>query len=184
MTSGDLVEWEELYQELVPINKAIKNEFFVTWAVCHGNFFMSSAYLNPPAAFRGLVGSFETIYETDLKLRFYDFYEELFWSLNFNKAYEALAKANPNMPNSFRCFSAEMIFAMAWNRYEKDLTIDSALEQRAKQLFREKPLDFPQREITEHGILDLYKKNLNAYTQRLFEHDYVPPSSCWTYIPN
>lgn len=172
LTSGDLVEWEELYQELFPINKAIKNELFVTWAVCHGNFFMSSAYLNRPAAFRGMVGSFETIYETDLQLRFYEFYEELFRSLDLNKAYEALAKANPDMPNSFRCYSAEMIFAMTWERYEKDLTTDTALEQRAKQLYRTNSLEFAKHGITESGIVDIYKKNLNAYTQRIFEHDY------------
>ena len=65
-----------------------------------------------------------------------------------------------------------MIFAMTWERYEKDLTTDTALEQRAKQLYRTNSLEFAKHGITESGIVDIYKKNLNAYTQRIFEHDY------------
>lgn len=172
LTSQELVKWEELYQQLSPINKTMKNELFVTWAVCHGNFFMSSSFLNRPAAFRGMVGSFETIYVKDLTLRFYDFYEELFRSFDLNMAYEALARANPFMPNSFRCYSAELIFALTWEHFDKELSTDSELEQRARQLYRENSVKLSCYGFTEISFTDYYKKNKNEYIQKIFEKDY------------
>lgn len=172
LTSRELVKWEELYQQLYPINKAMKNELFVTWAVCYGNCFMSSSFLNRPAAFRGMVGSFETIYVNDLALRFYEFYEELFQSFDLNKAYEALAKANPAKPNSFRCYSAELIFALTWESYDKELSTENELERRARDLYEQNMIEFSRYGFTENSFVNYYKKNKDAYTQKVFEQDY------------
>lgn len=172
LTSRELVKWEELYQQLYPINKAVKNELFVTWAVCHGNCFMSSSFLNRPAAFRGMVGSFETIYNNDLTLRFNEFYEELFRSFDLNKAYEALAQANTGMPNSFRCYSAELIFALTWQRYSKELSTETELERRARELYGNNTEELSRYGFTEDSFVDHYKKNKDAYIQKVFEQDY------------
>lgn len=172
LTSRELVKWEELYQQLYPINKAVKNELFVTWAVCHGNCFMSSSFLNRPAAFRGMVGSFETIYNNDLTLRFNEFYEELFRSFDLNKAYEALAQANTGMPNSFRCYSAELIFALTWQRYGKELSTETELERRARELYGNNTEELSRYGFTEDSFVDHYKKNKDAYIQKVFEQDY------------
>lgn len=172
LTSNELVEWEELYQQLCPINKVMKNELFVTWAVCYGNFFMSSSFLNRPAAFRGMVGSFETIYVRDLTLRFYDFYDELFRSFDLNKSYEALVKANPDMPNSFKFYSAELIFALTWKRYGKELMTDAELERRARQLYKKDTAELSHYGFTEDLFVNHYKGNRATYTQRVFEQDY------------
>lgn len=172
LTSREPVKWEELYQQLYPINKTMKNELFVTWAVCHGNFFMSSSFLNRPAAFRGMVGSFETIYVSDLTLRFYEFYEELFHSFDLNKAYEALAKANPDKPNSFRCYSAELIFALTWEQYSKELSTEAELERRARELYGNNTDELSRYGFTEDSFIDHYKNNKDVYTQRVFEQDY------------
>lgn len=172
LTSNELVEWEELYQQLCPLNKVMKNELFVTWAVCYGNFFMSSSFLNRPAAFRGMVGSFETINVRDLTLRFYDFYDELFRSFDLNKSYEALAKANPDMPNSFKFYSAELIFALTWKHYGKELMTDAELERRARQLYKKDTAELSHYGFTEDLFVNHYKENRETYTQRVFEQDY------------
>ncbi len=172
LTSREPVKWEELYQQLYPINKTMKNELFVTWAVCHGNFFMSTSFLNRPAAFRGMVGSFETIYNNDLALRFNEFYEKLFRSFDLNKAYEALVNTNSGMPNSFRCYSAELLFALAWERYGKELSTETELERRARELYGNNTEELSRYGFTEDGFVDHYKKNKNAYIQKVFERDY------------
>lgn len=131
LTSKELVTWEELYQNLAPINLAIRNELFVTMAVCFGNFWLSSAVLNRPAAFRGMVGSFHKLYEDDLIIRFDAFYRELFSSFDLNKAYDALKRANPSLPDHYGCYSAEEIFALAFTGYEKSYCSPESLKARA-----------------------------------------------------
>lgn len=131
LTSGELVTWEELYQNLVDINIAIKNELFITMAVCFGNFWLSSAFLNRPAAFRGIVGSFYELMESDLVIRYEAFYQELFNSFDFNRAYDALKNSNPGLPNDYRCYSAEEIFALAFGDYEINYCSQKALRKRA-----------------------------------------------------
>ena len=131
LTSGELVTWEELYQNLVDINIAIKNELFITMAVCFGNFWLSSAFLNQPAAFRGIVGSFDELKVSDLVIRYNAFYQELFNSFDFNRAYTALKNSNPGLPNDYRCYSAEEIFALAFRDYEINYCSQKALRKRA-----------------------------------------------------
>lgn len=131
LTSGELVTWEELYQNLVDINIAIKNELFITMAVCFGNFWLSSAFLNRPAAFRGIVGSFDELKVSDLVIRYEAFYQELFSSFDFNRAYNALKNSNPGLPNDYRCYSAEEIFALTFRDYEMNHCSQEALRKRA-----------------------------------------------------
>lgn len=131
LTSCELVTWEELYQNLVPINIAIKNELFITMAVCFGNFWLSSAFLNRPTAFRGIVGSFYELKVSDLVIRYEAFYQELFYSFDFNRAYDALKSSNPGLPNDYRCYSAEEIFALTFRDYEINYCSQKALWKRA-----------------------------------------------------
>lgn len=70
LRSRELIKWEELYDNLVKINIAIKNELLITMAVCHGNYLMRTAQINRPTAFRGMIGSFEAIQVSDLTIRY------------------------------------------------------------------------------------------------------------------
>lgn len=154
LTSKELVTWEELYQNLVLINIAIRNELFVTMAVCFGNFWLSSAILNRPAAFRGMVGSFHELYENDLIIRYETFYRELFSSFDFNKAYDALKQANTSLPNHYGCYSGEEIFALAFTGYEKSHCSPEALKARA------------------HAAMEA-NGNMSRRERRQFERDFI-----------
>lgn len=134
LTSGELLSWEELYRNLVPINIAIKNELFITMAVCYGTFFLLSTRFDRPTAFRGIVGSFDEIGENDLVIRYEAFYQELFNSFDLNKSYERLVASNPDIPNSYTCLSAEYVFARTYIEYEKNECTDFALKKRAEEL--------------------------------------------------
>ena len=155
LTSKELITWEELYQSLAPINKILQNELFITMAVCHGSFFLMSSYINRQTAFQGIVGSFDEITESDLVIRYDAFYSELFSSFDLNRAYERLAASNPNMPNTYRCFSAEYVFARCYLEYIKNECSEAALEKRAKET------------IVEQKML------LNRHDRRKFIHDFI-----------
>ena len=124
-------------------------------AVCFGNFWLSSAVLNRPAAFRGIVGSFHELEEGDLIIRFEAFYRELFSSFDFNKAYVALETANPSLPDHYGCYSAEEIFALAFRDYEKNHCSKKALQERA------------------HSVMEASGRNMNRQERRQFERDFI-----------
>lgn len=46
LTSKELITWEELYQNLAPVNQLLRNELFITMAVCHGSFFLMSSCID------------------------------------------------------------------------------------------------------------------------------------------
>lgn len=146
LTSRELVTWEELYQNLVPINRILKNELFITMAVCYGTFFLLSSYLNRATAFRGIVGSFYEIKESDLIIRYEAFYQELFSSFDLNEAYCKLKDANPGIPNTYGCFSCEYVFARSFIEYEAKKCTDTALIDRAKKVIMEDGMKFNRSE--------------------------------------
>lgn len=134
LNSGELVTWKHLYYNITPINEILNNKLFITLAVCHGNFFMSKCRIDQHAPFRGIIGSFDSIYESDLVIRYYEFYEELFNSLDINKAFEKMKKANPNRENSFFNFSADYIFAHVFLDYLKEDCTTEAFKKRAEEI--------------------------------------------------
>lgn len=170
LKSGELVTWEELYHSVAPINKAIKNELFITMAVCHGNFVMTSSFLNRATAFRGIIGSFEEISESDLEIRFESFYQELFTSFDFNKAFDSLKKSNPNIPNTFLCYSCEYIFARTFLDYKKYNCTQEKLKERAEKFVAE---NFPElnRRERRKKVRSIINKEKREFL-RIFKQDY------------
>ena len=167
LSSNDLITWEELYQNLVPINIVIKNELFITMAVCFGNFWLSSAFLNRPAAFRGIIGSFQEIYEWDLIIRFEAFYQELFNSFDLNLAYESLKESNPDLPNKYGIYSAEQVFALTYMDYEKIECSHEALSKRAINSLPYKMSRTEKRKFIRNFIKK-EKQNRNLYFQEFY----------------
>lgn len=167
LSSNELITWEELYKNLVPINIAIKNELFITMAVCYGNFWLSSVFLNRPTAFRGIVGSFHQIYEWDLIIRFEAFYQELFKSFDLNLAYESLKKSNPNeLPDKYGIYSAEQVFALMYLDCEKNEYSKEAISKRVtSQLYK------MNRNERRKFIRDFIKKEKQNFSLH-FQEDY------------
>lgn len=170
LTSKELITWEELYQNLVPINQILRNELFITMAVCHGSFFLKSSYINRQTAFQGIVGSFDEIFESDLVIRYEAFYSELFNSFDLNKAYEQLAASNPDMPNTYRCFSSEYVFARCYLEYIKNECSEAALKNRAEKTIIEQKMQLNRHDRRKfvHDFIKVEQKNRDRY----FKQDY------------
>lgn len=170
LNSKELVTWEELYQNLLPINRILKNELFITMAVCHGSFFLLSSYINRATAFRGIVGSFYEITESDLIIRYEAFYQELFSSFDLNTAYSRLKDANPRIPNTYGCFSCEYVFARSYIEYEAKECTESALTERAKKIIASNGMNFNRSERREF-IREFIKKERKNHIS-FFNRDY------------
>lgn len=183
LASRELVTWKELYADLVRINIAIKNELFITMAVCHGNYLLSTARINRPTAFRGMIGSFEEIYECDLVIRYEEFYTELFESLDINKAYDRLLRANPTLPNSYKCYGAEYVFARVFLDYASTYCTEEALNERAR-LIAERGNHVQDETIIKNIIKDRSKRCFHESYKRFFMIDKYPDLADTVEFPN
>lgn len=156
LKSGESVDWEELYHELVEINILTKNNLFITMAVCHGAYFKIAMHIDRPVPFYGLIGSFEEIYLCDFPIRYNDFYEEFLSSLNLNVAYKKLIEANPSMSTEYRFISAEETFQRVYKDYINNNCTEEALKERALQNM---PLSkYPSRREKRGAIREFKKK--------------------------
>lgn len=117
LASGELVSWEEMKNVLTEINIASRMNLFVTLAVCHGAYLLTQYHLNERAFCYGILGSFDALKVSDLKIRFNEFYEELFTSFDVVKAYQRLLNANPGVNDDYECISALEMFYKVYRNY-------------------------------------------------------------------
>ena len=117
LASGELVLWEEIGAILTEINIASKMNLFISLAVCHGAYLLTQYHLDQRAFCFGVLGSFDPLPVDDLKIRFYEFYEELFSTFDIVKAYQRLLNANPNIKIDYECISAVEIFYKNYRNY-------------------------------------------------------------------
>lgn len=165
LKSGELVNWNELYDALLEINIRIKNNLFLTLAVCHGAYLMKVATPTiKPAPFYAFIGSFDEIQEYDLILRYNEFYTEFFESLNINKALEKLHLANPDIPSTFRYIDVEQIFI---NLYKKHVGLSSKekKERANKALSNYSWLSLKEKNICEEKFI----RSIDIETKKFYK---------------
>lgn len=176
LTSNELVTWEELSDKLRPINYFLKNGLFITMGVCHGCYFMSTDVISKPSLFQGIVASFDTLYNGDIYIQFYAFYEELFTSFDLNKAFSKLIDANPVITDpknkvNYACYSSEFIFAMVYTDYDEKQCTEEALEQRALSEIEAGKLPYVSRQDKRRKIREFVKEGLKT-KNKYFEQTY------------
>lgn len=153
--------------------------------VCHGCYFMSKDVVDKPSLFQGIVASFDILYNRDIYVQFYSFYEELFTSFDLNIAYEKLIEANPAAkdPNNrfnYACYSAEYIFAMVQTDYDETQCTEKAFKQRAIDELAASKITFLSRQDKRAKIREFVKRGLQtkdkyfaeAYTRYFMLNDY------------
>lgn len=169
LASDELVSWSEIYTYLININSNIGNNLFITLAVCHGAYLMQLIKLDKPAPFWGFIGSFDTITQSDLMLRYYEFYKEFLDSLNLNTAFEKLQKANPAIPSTYRFISSEITFKNVYDNHLREHTSEKGIADRKKRVQKEENLVFTNRKDRrkfEKDFATKIKKSKNKYYQR------------------
>lgn len=167
LSSGELVTWGELSHKIRAINHQLKNGLFITMGVCHGCYFISKDVVDQPSLFQGIVASFDSLYEGDIYIQFYSFYEELFTSFDLNKAYKKLIEANPKAKNpgngvNYACYSSEYIFAMVQTDYHEKQCTEAAFKKRALDEIASGKLTFVNRQDKRAKIRKFVKLGLRT----------------------
>lgn len=142
LESKELVKWSELITHLRKINIAVRNNLFVTLAVCHGAFLMSEILPFLPSPFLGIIGSFEQIQVLDLMLRYNEFYSELLSGFDIQNAFKKLQCANSQIPSSYRYINSENTFIETQKKYFNENFTNEKLEERFKTSIIENKIKF------------------------------------------
>ena len=103
----------------------------------HGVNLLFDAQLSKPMPFVGAVGSFDELDNNDIYLRFYDFYDIFFDTLDIAIAYSALQKANPDMLSKYRYIPADELFYKAYHDYLIRECTPEAIRARVKKTMKE-----------------------------------------------
>lgn len=176
LANGELIDIETIGCQLRAINIATRFNLFVTLAVCKGMSLLLNMHPEQPMPFIGAIGSFNEITESDLLLRYTEFYTEFFDSFDIAKAFIALMNANPNMKSDYRYIPADELFIRNYQRYIDEQCTSEAIRNRAKEseAILPKPLknraerrrfykDFQKQE--KHNRYRYYKEALGKFFQ-------------------
>lgn len=135
LKNNNYISYLDLTELLRKINIACQNNLFITLAVCHGAWIMQNVLLSKPCPFVGIIGSFETILNKDLYLRYTEFYSEFLLSFDFEKSFRILKNVNNDIPSSYRVLNTKDLFIESYTDYINKDTSDEGIKQRLKTIY-------------------------------------------------
>lgn len=145
LNSGELIKWTELYQDLIEINSIIGNNLFMTLAVCHGAYIMELIKINKPSPFWGFIGSFETIEESDIMIRYNEFYHEFLKNFDLDVATKRLHESNPDIPSSYSFINSELTFKSITRQYFEKKFIETEIKLRFEDGLKQNNIEIKDR---------------------------------------
>lgn len=163
--NGDFISFIDVCEDFRRINKKIGCNLFVSLAVCHGLFLITGMVPLQEMPFCGIIGSQETISESDLEIRFYEFYKCFLDYGNIDFAMQELENANPGLPSSYKYVKPDEIFFNAWEKYIENVKKEEWRKENAKIVAKQENLTRPQRRKFERD----FEKKSTQYAARLFK---------------
>jgi len=134
LNSGELLSWEELYQYFVLINRPLQNQLFVSLATCFGAFIINAVEPTKKSPFYAFVGPTHEVSNSAVEVGFYEYFDVLLRTNDFNEAIEALNSANPDLPVPFICKLSEEVFDQVCNLFLKRYENKDFRRKRVQQL--------------------------------------------------
>lgn len=176
LSSGELVTIGEFGDLLRRCNIATGCRLFITLAVCHGLMSLFSIYATSPMPFCGVLGSLDILYESDIQIRFKEFYEELFSSFDLNEATRKLKAANGSLQAEYESHMAGELFIKSYYGYLEKKCSPEAVEKRAKSCFKSKSREEQHRFITQFKVRERRTRDPEYRTirDRFFMTDRFP----------
>lgn len=148
MANGAVVTWNELKNELIPLNEAMGLNLMLVLAACHGATFISAMSTIERAPVWGIIGPTS--------------------SVGAGEGTPAAIKAlNENGGIKYYRTSAERFFYEVWCRYQKEDCTNSKLEERARSMRKMAKSD-PR--ITKVPSIGHLKRKLKSSESALFEN--------------
>jgi hypothetical protein len=161
--NGAGVTWNEIKNELIPLNVAMGLNLMLVLAACHGGTFIRAMNTIERAPVWGVIGPISTVGAADIQSAFGAFYAAMFRGKSTTVAIKAL---NENGGVKYYRTSAERFFYEVWCRYQKEECSNSKLEKRARSIRKKAKVD---RRITKVPSIGNLKRKLKSSESELFE---------------
>jgi hypothetical protein len=133
--TGAGIDWPELTEELIPLNRLTGLNLVVILAACEG--FYGVQMLQPDrraAAFRGLIGPNRTVTEDEVQDGCLAFYRTIFDTRDGNAAFKAINDAVDPNAETFWLISAEDVFKIVNRSHFEEHCTPEALARRRDRL--------------------------------------------------
>ncbi|WP_448564470.1 hypothetical protein [Thalassotalea ganghwensis] len=109
LSSGDLIKWDLLSQQVRQLNLATNSNLLIVLAACHGGYFAQCIDIFDRAPFWGLIGVINTIDASHLLNSLTNFYQALFESAELVELFNALNYSSKY--ENLQLYTAEWIFS-------------------------------------------------------------------------
>lgn len=173
LSSGELVDWGILIDELRRINIIRRNYLIVMLAMCHGGWVISRINPFERAPFRAIISCMGPVEEKKLQNSFSAFYSEHFFTLDHDRSIARMNAELSQGDSKFDFFKSEYFF----DNFRPDLdplNFKESLDHNARHLYNNhekfRRLPFEQfRSKYEHvnlGEYEALKKNRDYFTMK------------------
>lgn len=140
--NGDVIEWPDVMKRISDVNYACNCNLFVSFAVCYGQYLAQFIKVSNRMPFCISLGSFDELYEDDIEVCFFAFYEELLTNFDIDKAYQTLINAHSDKQPNYSLIKADVLFANVYKNYLEKKCTSTALKMRAEEALRANPEKF------------------------------------------
>lgn len=149
VASGELVEWDELREVLIEINRACKLNLVIVLAACNGAHLINVSLKMDRAPFWAIIGPENEVKAGDVEKDFGAFYSTFFESLDGDAAVDALNSGVERKERKYHFLSAPGLFSKAYTKYYKSHCIGKGRQKRIEDLTTQ-AMNHP--EIKKHGV--------------------------------
>lgn len=124
LSSGELIGWEWINDELRRINVLMENSLIIMLAMCYGGWIVSRIDIWKRAPFRLVISSMGTVGDRNLQMAFSAFYDRYFFTFNHRSAMVAMNEHLDSEEKRFHFLIAEHFFDQFIDRFHPDFELD------------------------------------------------------------
>lgn len=135
--SGELIEWDEIRETLIEINRATQLNLMIIVAACNGAHLIKASIKLDAAPFWAIIGPKVEVTAGHIQDGFGRFYESFFSDFDGDKAIKILNDGVTNLDRYFHFLSAEGLFSRAYRTYYKSHCVGKDKQKRLEKLVTE-----------------------------------------------
>ncbi|GAA0231210.1 hypothetical protein [Marinomonas primoryensis] len=136
-SSGELVEWDEIREILIEINRATKLNLMIVIAACNGAHLINVSTRLDAAPFWAIIGPEVEVTAGHIQDNFSRFYESFFSDLDGDKAIGMLNEEAEHQDRTYHFLSAAGLFSRAYRAYYKSHCVGKGKKERIERLVSE-----------------------------------------------
>jgi hypothetical protein len=130
---------DEISEQFRQINRITGCNLFVTLGVCQGLYVLFGIRMDELMPYCGAIGSFDELDDTDIEIRYTEFYKTLFTTFDIYQAYKNLMTAESDEEPKYRYIPIDEIFYKNYQDYLNKGCNQEAIKTRADETFYEQP---------------------------------------------